>query len=39
MDLREIGREDVDGMRLAADREQWRAFVNTIMNLKSRGIS
>jgi hypothetical protein len=43
MDLREIGREGVDWMHLANDRKQWRAVVNTVMNLwvlnKRRGIS
>jgi hypothetical protein len=30
MDLREIGWEVVDWMHLAQNRDQWRAFVNTI---------
>jgi len=34
MDLREIGREGVDWMRLAQDKDRWRAFVNTVMNLR-----
>jgi hypothetical protein len=29
MDLRETGREGVDWMHLAQDRDQWRALVNT----------
>jgi hypothetical protein len=34
MDLREIGWDDVDWTDLAQDRGQWRAFVNTVMNLR-----
>jgi hypothetical protein len=34
MDLREIGWVGVDWIRLAQDRDQWRAFVNTVMNLR-----
>jgi hypothetical protein len=34
MDLREIGIERVNWIRLAQDRVQWRAFVNTVMNLR-----
>jgi hypothetical protein len=33
MDLREVGREAVDWMNLAQDRDQWWAFVNSVMNL------
>jgi len=33
IDLREIGWEDVDWMRLAHDRNQWRVLVNTVANL------
>jgi hypothetical protein len=33
-DLREIGYEGVDWMHLAQDRGQWRAIVNTVMNLR-----
>jgi hypothetical protein len=34
MDLREIGWEGVDWMHLAQDRYQWRAVVNTVMNIQ-----
>jgi hypothetical protein len=34
MDLQEIGREVVDWIHLAQDRDQWRAVVNTVMNLR-----
>jgi hypothetical protein len=34
MDLREIGFGDVDWIRLAQDRDRWRALVNTVMNLR-----
>jgi hypothetical protein len=34
MDLREIGQDDVDWIDLAQDRDQWRALVNTVMNLR-----
>jgi hypothetical protein len=34
MDLREIGWYDMDWIDLAKDREQWRALVNTVMNLR-----
>jgi hypothetical protein len=33
MDLREIGWDGVDWIGLAQDRDQWRALVNTVMNL------
>jgi hypothetical protein len=33
MDLSETGWEGVDWMHLAQDRDPWRAFVNTVMNL------
>jgi hypothetical protein len=33
MDLRKIGWEGVDWMHLAQDGEQWRALVNTVMDL------
>jgi hypothetical protein len=34
MDLREIGINGANWIRLAQDRVQWRAFVNTVMNLR-----
>jgi len=34
MDLSKIGWEYVDWMHLAEDRDQWQAFVNTVMNLR-----
>jgi hypothetical protein len=34
MDLREIGWERVDWINVTEDREQWRALVNTILNLR-----
>jgi len=34
MDLKEMGWEDVDWVHLAQDRDQWRAVVNTVMNLR-----
>jgi hypothetical protein len=34
MDLSEIGLEGVDWIHLAQDRDQWRAVVNTVMNLR-----
>jgi hypothetical protein len=34
MDLREIGLGGVDWIRLAQDRDRWRAVVNTAMNLR-----
>jgi hypothetical protein len=33
VDLREIGWGGVDWICLAQDRDQWRALVNTVMNL------
>jgi hypothetical protein len=33
MDLREIQWGDVEWIDLAQDRDQWRALVNTVMNL------
>jgi hypothetical protein len=32
--LKEIGWNVVDSIRLAQDRDQWWAFVNTVMNLR-----
>jgi hypothetical protein len=34
MDLREIGRNGVDWVDLAQDRDHWRALVNTVMNIR-----
>jgi hypothetical protein len=34
MDLSEIGFDGANWIRLARDRVQWRAFVNTIMNFR-----
>jgi hypothetical protein len=34
MDLREIGINGANCIRLAQDRVQWRAFVNMVMNLR-----
>jgi hypothetical protein len=34
MDLREIGWGVMNWIHLAHDRDQWRALVNTIMNLR-----
>jgi hypothetical protein len=34
MDLREIGIDGANWIRLAKDRVQWWAFVNTVMNLR-----
>jgi len=34
MDLREIVWEGVEWMHLAQDRDQWQAFMNTVMNLQ-----
>jgi hypothetical protein len=34
MDLTEMGWECVDCMHLAQDTDQWRVFVNTVMNLR-----
>jgi hypothetical protein len=33
MDLRETGWDVMDWIDLAQDRDQWRALVNTVMNL------
>jgi hypothetical protein len=33
-DLRERGWDGIDWIDLAQDRDQWRAFVNTVMNLR-----
>jgi hypothetical protein len=34
IDRREIGIDVANWIRLAQDRVQWRAFVNTVMNLR-----
>jgi hypothetical protein len=34
MDLRGIGWDDMDWIDLAQDRDQWRALMNTVMNLR-----
>jgi hypothetical protein len=34
MDLREIGLVGMDWIDLALDRDQWRALVNTVINLR-----
>jgi hypothetical protein len=34
LDLREIGIDGANWIRLAEDRVQWWAFVNTVMNLR-----
>jgi hypothetical protein len=33
LDLREIGWDGMDWIDLAQTRDQWRVFVNTVMNL------
>jgi hypothetical protein len=34
IELRETGRDDMDWIDVAQDRNQWRALVNTVMNLQ-----
>jgi hypothetical protein len=34
VDLREIGWDGVDWIDMAQDRDQWRALVNTVLNLR-----
>jgi hypothetical protein len=33
MNIKEMGSEDVDWIRLVQVKVQWRVFVNTVMNL------
>jgi hypothetical protein len=35
MDLREIGWDGRDWIELAQDGDQWRALVNTVMNIRA----
>jgi hypothetical protein len=37
MDLREIEWDGMDWIELAQDKDQWRALVNTVMNLDIAG--
>jgi hypothetical protein len=34
MDIRELGWRGMDWIDLAQDRDQWKALVNTVMNLR-----
>jgi hypothetical protein len=34
MELREIGWDGMDWINLPQDRDQWRALVNTVMNIR-----
>jgi hypothetical protein len=34
MDLREMGLDGMDWIDVAQDRDQWRALVNAVMNLR-----
>jgi hypothetical protein len=34
MELREIGRDNMDWTEVAHDRDEWRALVNTVINLR-----
>jgi hypothetical protein len=35
IDVREIGWDGMDWVDLAQDRDQWRALVNTVINLRT----
>jgi len=34
MDFQEVGCEGMDWIKLAQDRDRWRALVSTVMNLR-----
>jgi hypothetical protein len=34
MDVRDIGWDEVDSIDMAQDRDQWRALLNTVLNLR-----
>jgi hypothetical protein len=34
MDLQEVGREGVENIDLAQDRDRWQALVNAVMNIR-----
>jgi hypothetical protein len=34
MDLREIGWDGIDWIEMAQNRDQWRALLNTVINLR-----
>jgi hypothetical protein len=36
IDLREMGWDGMDWIDVAQDTDQWRVFVNTVMNLRAR---